>query len=565
MIRWSVVLIGLGLFLGVRPAHAQIETLELPPAELAAGVTAAELAARVEQFAPVDLTFDASLLDADHRIVVKKLVEASDVLNEMFWLQVWPDNPAYRSKLEEAGGAELESAREYYDIMAGPWDRLVDNEPFLAVGAKPAGAGYYPADATVEEIEAWVAAHPEDREAFTSYYTIIERAGDDLVAVPYHEAYAERLERASGLLREAAAHADNASLQDFLVKRAESFLSDDYLASEIAWMQLSGNMIDVTIGPYEVYEDGLMGWKAAYESYIGIKDPGASADLEVLVSHLPDLEAALPMDEAYKSPDRSFESPLSVIDVIYTAGDARRGVMTLAFNLPNDPRVSDEYGTKKVMLRNVIDAKFEKVLVPIAEQLLDPALAAEIEPRPFTTNIVMHELAHGLGPRVVHESDESVSVRLGASYSAIEEAKADVVGVLSLAHLADAGVYSEAFKRQVYISSVAGLFRCVRFGTGEAHGKGCAVQLNHLLDEGAITVGEDGRFGIDFTKIHAAYEEVARQLLTIEATGDVAGAEALLAEKGALPQAVADAIPRIADVPVDIRPRYTVIEAMEGW
>lgn len=459
----------------------------------------------------------------------------------------------------------MEPAREYYDIMAGPWDRLADMEPVLAVGPRPAGAGYYPADVTQEEIEAWIAAHPEDRETFTSYYTILEREGDRLVAVPYREAYADRLERAAGLLREAAEHAQNASLADFLGKRAESLVTDDYLASEIAWMQLSGNLVDVTFGPYEVYEDGLMGWKTAYESFIGIKDPGASADLEVLVSHLPDLEAALPMDDAYKSPDRSFESPLSVIDVIYTAGDARRGVMTLAFNLPNDPRVSDEYGTKKVMLRNVIDAKFAKVLVPIAERVLEPALAAEIEPRPFTTNVLMHELAHGLGPRLVHDGDESVSVRLGASYSPIEEAKADVVGVLSLAQLADAGVYDEAFKRQVYISSVAGLFRCVRFGTNEAHGKGCAVQLSHLLDRGAIAVGADGRFGIDFGKIHEAYESLARQLLTIEATGDVAGAEGLLAEKGTLPPAVDDAIGRIADVPVDIRPHYTVIEAMGEW
>lgn len=564
MIGRNLTFAALAVILFAGRARAQVETRGLPPAELAPGVTAEGLAERAEQFAPVDLAFDASLLDAEDRIVVRNLVEASDVLNEIFRLQVWRQNLTYRAALEDKG-PDLETARAYYDIMAGPWDRLVDDEPFLAVGVKPAGAGYYPADATAEEIEGWIAAHPDDREAFTSYYTVIEREGDGLVAVPYHEAYAERLERAAGLLREAAAHADNASLEDFLVKRADSFLSDDYLASEIAWMQLSGNLIDVTIGPYEVYEDKLMGWKAAFESYIGIKDPGASADLDVLVSHLADLEAALPMDEAYKSLDRSFESPLSVIDAIYTAGDARRGVMTLAYNLPNDARVSAEYGTKKVMLRNVIDAKFEKVLVPIAERVLEPALAAEIGPRPFTTNVVMHELAHGLGPRIVEGTDEQVSVRLGASYSPIEEAKADVVGVLSLAQLADAGVYDDAFRRQVYISSVAGLFRCVRFGTEEAHGKGCAVQLNHLLDEGAVTVEAGGRFGIDFAKIHDAYEGIARRFLTIEATGDVAGAEGLLADMGDLPPRVVAALGRIADVPVDIRPRYTVLGEMEEW
>jgi hypothetical protein len=546
-------------------ARGQTPTVELPPAQLTPGLTSEELAERVRQFAPVELTFDASLLDAHDRIVVRKLVEASDVLNEIFRLQVWGENLAYRDKIASAAEPGLESAREYYDIMAGPWDRVSDDEPFLDVGPKPAGAGFYPKDATREEIEAWIAAHPEDRSLFTSYYTVIGRRKDRLLAVPYHVVYEERIERAASLLREAAEHAGNESLKDFLEKRARSFLSDDYLESEVAWMRLSGNLIEPTIGPYEVYEDGLMGWKTAYESYIGIKDPGASADLEVLVAHLRDLEGALPMDDAYKSLDRSFASPLSVVDVIYTAGDARRGIMTLAYNLPNDPRVSEEHGTKKVMLRNVIDAKFQKVLVPIAERVMEPVLAAEIEPKPFTTFIVMHELSHGLGPRVVHGSDESVSVRLGASYSAIEEAKADVVGVLSLAELADAGVYTADFKRQVYISSVAGLFRCVRFGTGEAHGKGCAVQLNHLLEAGAITVGQADRFGIDFERIHGGYESLARQLLTIEATGDVAGAEALLESKGGLPEAAAAAIEKLSDVPVDIRPLYPVVEAMREW
>jgi hypothetical protein len=564
MRRWRVALVGLALFLGAGSARGQVATVELPPAELAPGLTADELVERGAQFALVELTFDASLLNAEDRIVVRKLVEVSDVMNEIFWLQVWPDNLAYSGKLRDAQGPGLETAREYYDIMAGPWDRLAD-EPFLAVGPKPAGAGFYPGDASEEEIEAWIEAHPEDREAFTSSYTIIERRGDRLVAVPYHEAYADRLQRASNLLQEAADHTVNESLKDFLAKRAESFVSDDYLASEIAWMRLSGTLIEPTIGPYEVYEDRLMGWKTAYESFIGIKDPGASADLEVLVGHLRDLEAALPMDDAFKSLDRSFESPLSVVDVIYTAGDARRGYMISAYNLPNDPRVSEEYGTKKVMMRNVINAKFEKVLVPIAERVMEPALAAEIEVRPFTTFIVMHELAHGLGPRVVHGTEESVSVRLGAGYSAIEEAKADVVGVLSLAQLADEGVYTDEFKRQVYISTVAGLFRCVRFGTSEAHGLGCAVQLNHLLDAGAITVGGDGRFGIDFERIHAGFESLARQLLTIEATGDVAGAEALLAAMGELPEAATAAIARLSDVPVDIRPSYPVVEAMREW
>ncbi len=251
--------------------------------------------------------------------------------------------------------------------------------------------------------------------------------------------------------------------------------------------------------------------------------------------------------------------------MIYTAGDARRGVQALAFNLPNDPRITEEHGTRKVMLRNVIDAKFEKILLPIAERVLGPAIFAEVGRKPFFTSVVMHELAHGLGPREVHGSEVPVSVALQSAYSAIEEAKADVIGVHSLAVLADQGVYAPEFKRQVYASAVASLFRCVRFGTGEAHGKGCAVQFHALLDGGAIRAGGDGRFTIDFDRIGAVYADLGRALLTLEATGDRAGAETLLGEKVTLPTAVEAALERLADVPVDIRPRYTVVEKIATW
>ncbi len=554
--------------------------VELPAVALAPEITPEGLEARVAQFAPVELDFDDGLLDADQRFVVRKLVEASDILGGIFRRQVWRSNLEYAENLAAAQGSGLEAAREYYDIMAGPWDRLEHNEPFLDVGPKPPGAGYYPHDLTKEEIEAWLERYPEQRDAFTSYYTVIRRGvagraadpaqrtpfeGPVLLAVPYSSAYHDELERAAALLDEAAARAGNASLKDLLARRAEAFRTNDYYASEVAWMKLEGNLIEPTIGPYEVYEDELMGWKAAFESFVTIKDPEASADLETLVSHLPDLEAALPVDDRYKSLDRSFTSPISVVDEIYTSGDTRAGVQTLAYNLPNDPRVSEEYGTKKVMLRNVIEAKFEQILAPIAERLLDPALTADMEARPFFISIVMHELAHGLGPRVVHGTETPVSVALGASYSAIEEAKADVVGYLSLETLADEGVYPEDFRRQVTVSTVAGLFRCIRFGTGEAHGKGCALQLDKLLEAGAITTGEDGRFGIDFGKVRPAFEDLGRTLLTLEATGDVSGAERLLAERGAVPPQMQAALAGLTDVPVDIRPRYTVVDKMRTW
>lgn len=549
-----------------RADTARPRPLGLPPAALSPGVTPAEMEAKVARFAPVELDFDESLLDADRRIVVARLVEASRLVDEIFLRQVWRDNPAYAEQVARAEGPGMDAAREYYEIMYGPWDRLEDDEPYLMVGPKPAGAGYYPAGMTKAEIEAWIEEHPEVRETFTSYYTVIVRNRDgELRAVPYSEAYADRLSKAAALLREAAAHAENASLREFLMARADAFETNDYYDSEIAWMNLEGNLIEPTIGPYEVYEDELMGWKAAFESFVTIKDPEASAELETLVAHLPDLEAALPIEERYRDTDKSFASPLSVVDEIYTAGDTRAGVQTLAFNLPNDPRVSQEHGTKKVMLRNVIDAKFEKILVPIAERVLEPSRVGDLEAKAFTTLVVMHELAHGLGPRIVHGTDTRVSEALGPAFSAIEEAKADVVGVLSLARLADEGVYSQDFKRQVYVSSVASLFRCVRFGTGEAHGKGCAMQMNALLDAGAISVGEDGRFEIDVETIHGAYRDLASRLLTIEATGDAEAASALLEEMGSLPEPGEAALEKLDDVPIDIRPSYTVEAAMERW
>jgi hypothetical protein len=536
-----------------------------PQVRLADGITPEEIESRVEQFAVVEIDFDESLLDEDQRTVVARLVQASDVLGEIFRLQVWRRNLDYEEHLARAEGPGIEAARTYYAVMAGPWDRVEHNQPFMDVGRKPPGAGSYPEDVTKEEIEAWLAAHPADSAAFTSYYTVLERQGGGLVAVPYSEAYGDRLERAAKLLEDAADHADNASLADFLQKRAAAFRSNDYVESDVAWMKIEGNLIEPTIGPYEVYEDELMGWKASFESFVTIVDPGAGRQLAVLVEHLRDLEAALPIEDRYKNLDRSFASPLSVVDEIYTSGDTRAGIQTIAFNLPNDPRVTDEHGTKKVMLRNVIEAKFEKIVVPIAERVMDPTLLPDVDARAFFTDVVMHELAHGLGPRTVHGGETPSSVALGPSYSAIEEAKADVVGVLSLAELTDRGVYEPDFLREVYVTTIASLFRCVRFGTGEAHGKGCAVQLHAFLDAGAITVGGDGRFGIDFTKIHDAYADLARTFMTLQATGDKAGAERLLAEKGSLPAAAEPAIARLTDVPVDIRPVYTVEEKMGAW
>lgn len=546
------------------PAHASLPQF----VEIAPGLTPENLQHRLARFAPVTLTFDESLLDASQKRVLARLVEASDVLNAIFLDQVWRGNSELEGMLREHQGPGMDAARAYFEIMYGPWDRLEGDEPFLNMGPKPEGAGFYSEEITREGFERWVEEHPEDREAFTSYYTVIEQQeGGALVAVPYSRAYGDGLRAAAAALRQAADDAGNPSLARFLSARAASFLSNDYFDSEVAWMRLEDNLIEPTIGPYEVYEDRLFGYKAAFESFLGIRDPEESRKLAGLVSELPALEQALPIPEEHKNLDRPFTSPISVVDLAYAAGDTRAGVQTIAFNLPNDARVREQEGSKKVMLKNVIQAKFETILKPIALRVLVPEQAGAVGVEPYFTRVLMHELAHGLGPDYVTGSDGlTVNKALRDRYSAIEEAKADAVGTYSLAVLTERGVYTEGFLRQVYIGHVADLFRCIRFGITEAHGKGCLSQFNYLREKGAIDYDRGSeRFSVDLEVMPEAMAELAGVYLTLEATGDYAGAGEFFARYGALSPEMERARKQLEEVPVDIVPTFTIKEMMAGW
>jgi hypothetical protein len=531
--------------------------------------TEATMADRVAQFAPVTLDFDASLLDDRQKRVLRRLVEASDHLDAIYRLQVWRGNADAEAVLPDEDTPEAAAIRDYYELMYGPWDRIAEEEPFVqGVGPKPAGAGSYPEDMTKEEFEEWIGLNRGDAAAFTSYYTVIERDNGGLRAVPYSQAYVDQLEAAATALRDAAEHADNPSLERFLRLRAESFLTDDYFDSEIAWMRLEDNLIEPTIGPYEVYEDGLFGYKASFESFIGFKDPVASDLLAGLAARLPALERALPIPDEHKYLDRDFTSPISVIDLVYGAGETRPGVQTIAFNLPNDARVRETEGSKKVMLRNVIRAKFETNLKPIAEQVLVPEQAGRIGFEPYFTRILVHELAHGLGPDyVTGDPDLTVNKALQEHYSALEEAKADAVGTHSLGVLVEQGDYSRDFYEEVLIDHVADMFRCVRFGATEAHGLGCLTQFNYLRGAGAITYDEDsGRFAADLATMPAVMSELAGQYLLLQATGDRDGAAAFLERYGKMSPEMAAAIERLDSVvPVDIRPSYAVKGMMGDW
>jgi len=548
---------------GERGGDVELSTL------LAPGVSTEELARRVAQFAPAEIDFDDSTLEPWEREVLTRLVAASDLMQEIFLIQVSPRNPEWRARLERTRGEGREDALAYFDIMAGPWDRLDHDNPFLAFGEKPAGAGYYPADLTREEFENWLRSHPEDRQRFTDYFSVIRRDKGNLVAIPYSAEYRKQLERAAELLREAAAISRNESLARYLEARAAAFLSDDYFESDMAWMDLDSR-IEPTIGPYEVYEDRLMGYKAAFESFLTVADPAASAELARLKDAMPELERRLPYDDRYKNLNRGFESPIRVVDVVYTAGDTRAGTQTIAFNLPNDERVREAKGSKKVMLRNVMRAKFDKVLARIGGEVLVPELQSQLAFQPWFIRVLMHELAHGLGPGTItlpSGTKTTVNQALQDRYSAIEEAKADAAGLHSLTVLAEKGHYDQEFVRQAFLGHIADLFRSVRFGANNAHGMAGLIQFNYLMDKGAITHdAASGRFDADYGKLVAANRELARELLTLQAEGSYEKAGALLERYGKIRPEMQAALDRLAGVvPVDIRPHYTVLEKMARW
>jgi hypothetical protein len=533
-------------------------------------ISVSELQRRVNQFAPSVLDFDDTVLQPWEKQVLKKLVEASFVLHEIYAVQVSEKIPEWRLRLETEEGAGKSPAIDYFDIMVGPWDRLERDQPFLDVGPKPEGAGFYPADMTKQEFEAYVAAHPQEKAAFIGYFTVIRRdAQRKLTAIPYSEYYRKELTRAARILKDAAALAQNPSLKDFLNKRADAFLSNDYYASDVAWMDLTGSLLDPTIGPYEVYEDALFGYKAAFESFITVQDPRASAELDGLKNRMRELERSLPVDDRYKNPDRGFESPIRVVDVVYNSGDGRRGVQTIAFNLPNDERVIEAKGSKKVMLRNVMRAKFEKILAPIGGQVLAASLTSDVQFQPWFVNVLMHELAHGLGPKSIKlPSGEAttVSQQLKDLHSALEEAKADVTGLHNLTVLQQQGVYDAEFVRRAYIGHVADLFRCVRFGTSEAHGRGCLLQFNYLVQNGALRYdAQTSRYSVDMAKLVTANRALATEILTLQAEGSYQKANDLLTRYGTESAELKAVLGKLSTVPVDVKPVHTVLQKMKSW
>jgi hypothetical protein len=516
-----------------------------------------DIAERRAQFVEQPLTADVSHLSTGDREALKHLVEAARAMDEIFRLQAWAGNPVFAPEVAALNGEGAEAARDYYRIMYGPWDRLVHNEPYLGEQPHPDGAGYYPEDMTAAEFEAWLEAHPSDREAFTSLFTIVRRNGDGLVAVPYSTAYREQLEVAAGELLAAAQATDNESLNRFLELRAEAFMTDDYYASDVAWMDLDSD-IEVVIGPYETYEDHLFGYKAAFESFVCVAQPEDSARLEIFKSQLPFLERNLPIPDEHKNFDRGSESPIRVVDEVFTAGDTRAGVQTIAFNLPNDERVREEKGSKKVLLKNVMRAKYDAILTPIAGRVLPADEADLIDFEAFYQFTLHHELSHGIGPGqiTVDGRDTEVRLELRDLYSAFEEAKADVLGVYDIYALVESGVMAPEILDSLPWTYTAGMFRTTRFGVAEAHGLGMVLQANFLLENGAVDLTEDGRFRPVPELFEETFRDIARELLMIQALGDYEAALGFVERYGTVHPAMAAAIEALTDLPVDVDPSY---------
>jgi len=457
----------------------------MPAVQEPQSADAATLDRMAAQFAPTEIGADVSQLSAVERRILAKLVDASKIVDALFLRQVWGGNEAMLLDLVKDTSAAGRARLHYFLINKGPWSRLEHNEPFISgVPPKPLGANYYPSDASKADLERWVHSLSDaERARATGFFTVIRRApGSGFVLVPYNLEYQGELARAASLLREAADLATEPTLRNFLATRADAFLSNDYYDSDVAWMELKGT-IEPTIGPYEVYEDELFNYKAAFESYITVQDEGETAKLQKFGGELQDIDNHLPIDPKYRNPKLGALAPIVVVNEIFAAGDGNRAVQTAAFNLPNDERVIREKGSKRVMLKNVQDAKFAKTLVPISKVVLPASDQSDLSFDAFFTHIVVHELMHGLGPHNITVNGRQTTVRqeLKETYSFLEEAKADISGLFAIQFMINKGVLPKTLERPLYTTYLASAFRSIRFGTGEAHGKGIAVQLNSLL------------------------------------------------------------------------------------
>jgi hypothetical protein len=552
--------ISLGLAVALSAACTATRTAagtDLPAVDAAAMLKTAkpDLAARLARFKPIHVSYDPSSLTPDERRMIDRLVAASRAVENMFWRQSDAAGLALYKALASDTTPLGRDLRHYLWINGGRWDLVRDNEPFVGTEPMPPGHDLYPPDLTRAVVDAYVTAHPEARAPLFDPFTLVRRNGTALVGRPYHEAFAPFVKAAADALREAAALSPDPAFTRFLRLRADALLTDDYYASDVAWVELKNPKIDVIFAPYETYLDNLLGVKTSYGAAVLIRNEAESRNLELYQRWVPDIQDALPLPAADRPSVRGHVTPMEVMDTPYRAGDLRHGYQAVADNLPNDPRIHKEKGTKKIFFKNYMDARVREIILPLAAKVMDEAQARQVSAEGYLAAVVMHEICHGLGPAFARSGGKEVDIReaMGGVYSGLEESKADVVGMFALKWLVDRGVLKKERLQEYYASYVAGIFRTVRFGTGEAHGRAEMMEFNYLLSQGAI-VPRGGRYQVDFAKMPGAIQRLAGELLEQEARGDRPRAEAWFRKYGTMSETLRHALDAASDVPIDVDP-----------
>jgi hypothetical protein len=530
------------------------------------------------RFAETPLEVSTAALTAGDRKALVKLIQAASIVNHIFMQQIWSGDLALYQKLQQDTSPLGRARLHYFWSNKSPWSEIDEHKAFLpgVPERKLPGANFYPEDMSRQEFENWIGTlDPKSRAEAEGFFTVIRRGPDHkLQAVPYSIEYSQDLKRASALLRQAADLTENASLKKFLTTRAAAFDSNDYFESDLSWMDLDAPL-DITYGPYETYNDEIFGYKAAFEAYINIRDDKETAGLAFLGQHLQEIENNLPEDAQYRNPKLGALAPIRVVNEVFSAGDGNHGVQTAAYNLPNDDRVVQQKGSKRVMLKNIQEAKFKATLVPISKIVLPASAQRDVNFDLFFTHIVAHELTHGLGPHQIRINGRETNPRLELkdTYSAIEEAKADVTGLYAVqflmtqaenGHIQAPLPHGPEAERQLYTTYLASAFRTLRFGLQDSHAKGMAIQFNYLLDQGAFIANSDGTFGVDLGKIKDAVRSLDHDLLTLEATGDYNGARNMLAKLSVVRPEVQRGLDRLKSLPTDIQPIFVTAEALTG-
>jgi len=523
---------------------------------------APDLSQRLARFKRVQMSFHSTALTVREKQMVEKLVEASRYLENIYWRQSDPEGLMLYQSLASSKNPKDQQLRRYLWINGSRFDLIEQNRPFAGITPMPPGRGFYSEGLTRKQIEQYVQDHPEKRAEIYSSTSIVRWHGEQIEGLPYHIAYRPFLQPAARSLREAAGLSADPAFADFLRLRADALLDDDYFKSDLAWLALKDPKFDVIFAPYETYTDGLLGVKGSYGAAVLVRNDEESRKLAVFQKYVADIQDSLPLAPEDRPSKRGLESPMEVVDAPYRAGDLRHGYQAVADNLPNDPRVHEQKGSKKIFFKNFMDARVNYVILPLSQYMMLPDQAAKATSEGYLLSTVMHEMAHGLGPVFAHGMSGKVTIReaIGPAYAGLEEAKADVVGMFGLRWLVDHGVLPREKLEEYYASYIAGIFRTVRFGAGEAHGQAEMMEFNYLSERGAIRRHASGHYAIDYGIMPAVLADLAKELLDIEATGDRTRAENWFRKYDVVPAELQVALKAASKVPVDVDPVFSFPE-----